>query len=385
MNNNCSNAAYITGIASFLPNAPVANEAIESVLGMIGGRPSRARRIVLRSNGIRQRYYAIDPETGQATHSNAGLAALAVRALGDIGDIDCLACGTTAGDQLLPGHGVMVHGELGIPACEVVSTAGICVSGVSALKYAYLAVLAGQAKNAVATASERVSAGLLAHNFEPEVAHRVAELERHPEIAFEKDFLRWMLSDGAGAIRLQNQPRAGGVSLRIEWIEILSQAHVMETCMYAGCDKKADGTIISWRDLPPVEWTNRSIFAVKQDVRLLNDHVIYQTFGKVLEKAMHDRDLRPDEVDWCLPHISSEYFRQPLADCMTTISFPVPQEKWFTNLQSKGNTGSASIYIMLDELLHSGRLRAGQRILCLIPESGRFTGSLIYLTVVADA
>ena len=34
---------------------------------MIAGKPSRARRIILRNNGIRQRYYAIDPNTGETT------------------------------------------------------------------------------------------------------------------------------------------------------------------------------------------------------------------------------------------------------------------------------------------------------------------------------
>jgi 3-oxoacyl-[acyl-carrier-protein] synthase-3 len=40
---------------------------------------------------------------------------------------------------------------------------------------------------------------------------------------------------------------------------------------------------------------------------------------------------------------------------------------------------------MVDELLKSGKLKAGERLLCFIPESGRFTGSLMYLTVVVHA
>ena len=36
--------AYITDIAGFLPNAPVDNDTIESVLGMVAGRPSRSAR-----------------------------------------------------------------------------------------------------------------------------------------------------------------------------------------------------------------------------------------------------------------------------------------------------------------------------------------------------
>ncbi len=382
---NSSGKVYITRSSAFLPNAPVDNENIENVLGMVGGRPSRARRIVLRNNGIRERYYAIDPATGETTHNNAQLTAEAIRGL-NVGDaIDCLATGTTMPDQLMPNHGVMVHGELGIPACEVVSTAGICLSGLTALKYAYMAVLCGLAKNAVATGSEQASAVLHARNFEAESEYRITELENNPEIAFEKDFLRWMLSDGAGAFLLQDQPAPAGLSLRIDWIEILSQAGSMETCMYAGGEKQEDGSLKGWKTFPANEWSRRSIFAIKQDVRLLNENVVYQTIGRPLEKAMATRDLTPAAVDWFLPHMSSEYFRQPIAECMAALGFPLAQEKWFTNLHTKGNTGSASIYIMIDELLKSGRLKEGDRVLCFIPESGRFTGSLMHLTAVAHA
>ena len=382
---NNSGKVYITGTAAFLPNAPVGNDGIENVLGMVGGKPSRARRIVLRNNGIRQRYYAIDPQTGESTHTNAALTAAAVRGLGEIGHVDCLVTGTSRPDQLMPNHGVMVHGELGLPACEVVSTAGICVSGLTALKYAYLAVLSGDAKNAVATGSEMASAGLHARNFEAELEHRVAELENNPEIAFEKDFLRWMLSDGAGAFNLRPQPADTGLSLRIDWIDILSQAGHMDVCMYAGGEKEADGSLKGWQDFPADEWTSRSVFAVKQDVRLLNEQVTEQTLGKMLEQAIQRRKLDAADVDWFLPHMSSEYFRAPMSACMQTLGFAVPAEKWFTNLHTCGNTGAASIFIMIDELLRSGRLQSGERLLCFIPESGRFTGSLMYLTVVDHA
>ncbi len=384
-----SGKVYINGTSVFLPNAPVGNDDIEKLLGMVGGKPSRARRIVLRNNGIRSRHYAIHPLTGEATHTNAQLTAAAVRGLAcdhfSPNQIECLVTGTSRPDQLMPNHGVMVHGELGIPACEVVSTAGICVSGITALKYAWLSVLSGQTKNAVATGSELASLGLHARNFEAESAHRVAELEANPEIAFEKDFLRWMLSDGAGAFLLQGEPRPSGLSLAIDWISILSQADSMPACMYAGAEKLDNGSLKGWQEYSPTEWNSRSIFTVKQDVRLLNEAVADQTLGKSLEKLMANSALTADDIDWFLPHMSSEYFRRPMARCMAAVGFPIPEEKWFTNLSTRGNTGSASIYIMIDELLKSGRLTHGDRLLCFIPESGRFTGSLMHLTAVDHA
>ena len=61
---------YINRIAKYLPNNPISNDEMEGILGQIGGVPSKARRIVLRNNGIKNRYYALNTN-GEPTHSNA--------------------------------------------------------------------------------------------------------------------------------------------------------------------------------------------------------------------------------------------------------------------------------------------------------------------------
>ena len=50
---------------------------------------------------------------------------------------------------------------------------------------------------------------MLAKYFKEE-AHKIAQLEGDGIIAFEKDFLRFMLSDGAGAALLQSKPNEDG-------------------------------------------------------------------------------------------------------------------------------------------------------------------------------
>ncbi|MDD3815171.1 MAG: beta-ketoacyl-ACP synthase III [Desulfocapsaceae bacterium] len=381
-----SRQVYITHIAAFLPNGPVGNEAMESVLGQIGERPSRARKLILRSNQIQSRYYAIDPETGKTTHSNAELAAEAVRQLGkqgcNIKGIELLACGTTLPDQLMPNHALMVHGELGIPPCEAIATAGICLSGVMSLKYGYLSILAGQTKNCVATGSENASAIMRGSNFSEETLSQAELLAKPAEIAFEKDFLRWMLSDGAGAVWLSDAPNNRGNSLRIDWIFQRSYAGELETCMYAGAEKDEDGSLKGWREYLPQEWLEQSIFAIKQDVKLLNDKIIEYTITKPLQELVTQGKIDPETIDWYLPHYSSGFFRDKVYQGMQVAGCDIPQEKWFTNLSSKGNTGSASIYIILEELFNSGRLKKGETVLCYIPESGRFSTAFMHLTVV---
>jgi len=380
---------FINDIAVFLPNDPVTNDEMESVLGQIGDKPSRARRTVLRSNGIKSRHYAIDPATGEPTHNNAELTATAIRGLAeggfDLSSIDCLSCGTTIADQLMPNHAVMVHGELGTPPCEVVATSGVCLSGLTAIKYAWLGVAAGEFENAVATGSELASAVMHAGRFEPEVAAKVEALEQHPEIAFEKDFLRWMLSDGAGAVLLQPRPRTDGLSLRIDWIFERSYANEMDACMYAGAEKLPDGRLQGWNRYAPEEWLERSMFCVKQDIKQLNQYVMYYTVEKPLLELVAKKGIRAGDYDWFLPHYSSQFFRDQVYEKMRNADFDIPQERWFTNLPAKGNTGSAAMYIILEELLHSGRLAGGEKLLCYIPESGRFSTAFMQLTVVDPA
>jgi 3-oxoacyl-[acyl-carrier-protein] synthase-3 len=377
------NEVYITRLAKFLPNRPVENDQMEQFLGLIDGKPSKARRIILRNNQIKTRYYAID-DNGNPTHNNAQLTAEAIRGLFDENfgenDIELLACGTTAPDQTLPSHTSMVHGEIGGKPLEIISPSGSCATGMHAMKYAYLSIKSGEKNNAVCAGSELFSNMMQARNFEKETEN-LHLIDKDPILAFEKDFLRWMLSDGAGAALLQNKPNPDGISLRIDWIETISFANQLETCMYAGGDKLADKTVKGWRDFPPEDILNRSLFSLRQDVRLLGEN-IYQMSNIFLADIIKKRNLNLDEINYFLPHISSEYFRPRIDADSKEKGVHIPQEKWFTNLVRLGNVGAASIYFMLEELFHSGMLKKGQKLLLGVPESARFTYVYGLVTVV---
>jgi 3-oxoacyl-[acyl-carrier-protein] synthase-3 len=379
------NNVYITKVAAFLPNEPVGNDQIEDVLGMIGGVKSRAKKIVLKSNGIKTRYYVLDPKTRKPLFTNASLTARAIRSLEDetfsLDQIGCLACGTTSPDHLMPNHALMTQGELGLQACEVIATSGICLSGITAMKYAYMTIASGEHTHAVSSGSEISSMWMRSEMFKSESLES-RNLEKHPEVAFGKDFLRWMLSDGAGCTLLQNIPNPQGLSLKIEWMDILSYAGEMPACMVSGALRGEDGVYQPWRELDPSLWLEKTVFAVEQDVKLLNENIIHYTVEKPLEEIVKKRNLKVETIDYFLPHYSSEYFRDKVALGLEKIGFAIPSEKWFTNLPRKGNTGSASMYIMLEELFNSGKLNIGEKILCYIPESGRFSTAFMLLEVV---
>jgi len=367
-----------------MPNEPVDNDSMETYLGMIDGKPSKARRIILRRNGIKQRYYALD-KNGQVTHTNVQMAANAIRNLFDddfsLDDVDVLSCGTASPEQLVPSHGVMVHGELGGKRdIEVVSFSGSCCTGANALKYAYMTVLLDSSKNAVVSASERLSAWMKSSYFQKESEY-LSQLENQPMLAFEKDFLRWMLSDGAYAALLQGHPNNDALSLRVDWIEITSFANSMETCMYAGAEKDVNGRLRGWTMYPEKEWLTRSLFAVKQDTRMLSEWVVRLGVDYLIKLA-NKHHFTPDDIDWFLPHLSSMFFKDATLKELEASNFMISEEKWFLNLPYVGNIASASAFAMLEELMYSDKLEKGQKILVMIPESARFSYCYCMLTVV---
>ena len=374
---------YITRLSKFLPNEPIGNDDMEKILGMVNNKPSRARSIVLRNNGIKTRYYAV--KDGKRTHTNAQLAANAVKALFDeklpIDKLELLTAGSTSPEQMLPSHAAMVHGELGMShRVEIISSSGACCSSIQGMKYAYMAIAAGFTRVAASVGSERMSVWMHASRFQPE-ADNLNQLKENPIIAFEKDFLRWMLSDGAAAALLQDKPNDNGISLKIEWMEVTSFANEKETCMYAGATKGENKDLTGWNDMETAQWYNQSVFSLKQDTRLLGDNIV-PLGGEYLKELIEKHNLSPDKVDYYLPHMSSEFFKDQVYNYQKSMGFEITWDKWFYNLTKVGNVGSASPFLMLEELFHSGRLKKGDRILVMVPESARFSYAYIYLTVV---
>jgi 3-oxoacyl-[acyl-carrier-protein] synthase III len=376
---------YITKTATYFPNEPISNDEMEEFLGLINKSPSKSKRIVLRNNGIKNRFYALDKQ-GKATHTNAEMTAQAIRKMLDddpkqIKEIDLLVCGTSSPDQIMPSHAVMVHGELPeAESIEVVSPSGVCCAGMHALKYAYMSVKTGDAHHAVATGSERFSSSLKSQIYEDE-AKKLSELEENPYIGFEKEFLRWMLSDGASSFLLSDKKNETGFSLKIEWIEGVSYANLKEVCMYMGGEKLENGKMKSYLDYSPEEVQARSIMSIKQDVKLLSENIV-PLGGIMLSKLFKEKGLNPADVDYFLPHMSSDFFRTKIFDQLNKNETPIPYEKWVINLSSLGNVGAASVYFMVDEVFKSDKLKAGQKVLLLVPESSRFSYMYALLTVV---
>ncbi len=366
---------FLNSVGSFLPGPAVSNEEMDSYIGSINAQSSRIKRRILAENGIINRHYGIDKE-GRTVFSSADLAIKAIESALDktgitINNIPFLSSATVGADLAAPGFANLIQGQMKAAPMQTMSFQGICASGVAAMKAAAQVIELGEFDKALAVATEFPSRLFKAQRFQ-----KVEE-----NIDFDSHFLRWMLSDGAGATLFQNKPNETSVSLKLDWIHLKSFSGDYPTCMQIGSPwNQPKKSYLDYSSLQEAE--KDGSFLLRQDIRLLPnlfDVGISEFISLVLKK-----DIEVNDIDFFLCHYSSEKFSDVVKTLLDKAGLGIPSEKWFSNLKTRGNTGAASIFIMMEEFLRTHDLKAGQKILCFVPESGRFTVSYLMFEVVKD-
>ncbi|TWT36929.1 3-oxoacyl-(acyl carrier protein) synthase III [Posidoniimonas corsicana] len=358
---------YLTQTASFLPGVPVDNDSIQLFLGALDGEEA-VREKILTMNGIVRRHYAQD-ERQRPTHDVYRLGAEAVGRLGSAagcGGATYLSAGTTFAPLAAPGYASLLHARLAEAGLlrqpvEISSHAGICSSAAAALAAAVRAVASGDHASALCVGAEHSSEVLKSSVIQP-VDDRADHANLRNSRWFMSVFLRFMLSDGAGAFLLQDRPREDGLSLRVDWTHSLSLADRAPLCMKL----ESRNSLLS------------------QDVSVLSEH-LFPCVDVFLEDAFRRRSDSVDDYRMVLPHMSSFFFRRKMERAIAKrCADPQAPTPYWTNLATAGNTGAASIFVMLDEYLHTQPVEPGDRLLLFVPESGQFNFVLISLTAVSS-
>jgi len=371
---------YVTASAQCLPGAPVGNDAMVDYIGRLSPEAERLGRLTLRQNRIRGRHYAIRPDGG-SDWTVARLAAQAVRSVlaeTDPRRVGFLATATTQNDLLVPGLASGVHAESGLPPIEVASLQSVCASSMMAFKAAALQVAAGEHRAAIVAGAEFSS-----RYFRPGHYLGTDTMRADGTLPGDAEFLRWTLSDGAAALLIEDKPAEQGLSLRVDWISLRSFADRFAPCMTGGAVRGPDGTLTPWslgEGAPDA--ARAGAFQLRQDIDALY-RMLPVWMGEFMRLVDEGR-IDPQAVDWFLCHFSAHSLREEMVKLATRAGCMIPEERWFTNIYDKGNVGAAAIFLMIDDLMRSGRLRPGQRILCAVPESGQCIMAYAGLTVVGD-
>ena len=380
---------YVLTASQYLPGQPVDNAHIDTYVAPLDHTSRRIKQRVLAENGIETRHYALD-EHGNTTMSHTAMACAAVhgclqQAALPLAELDLLMAASSGGDVLMPGLANMIQGELHAPPMEVHSHHGVCASSVLALKDA--------AQSLSQNPQQRLAMVVAA-----EMPSRIFKRSRFASQAysadFEAHFLRWMLSDGAGAVLLgkaAHAQRQAKLALKLNWVHVKSFSGDYPVCMQFGqgshrakqrdTSSGALGVEASFLDFPSVaEAEAAGHFALRQNLRILPN--LFEVAVHEYAALVQAGHVQPDAVDVFLCHYSSEALGKTCDDMMQQAGLGIAREKWFSNLKRCGNTGAASIFIMLAEWMAQNPLRVGQKIFAFVPESGRFTVSYFMLEVV---
>ncbi|MDM0057852.1 iron-containing redox enzyme family protein [Variovorax fucosicus] len=365
---------YLQSAGYFMPGAPVSNEQMDAYIAPLNRMSSRIQRRILAENGIRERYYAIDTE-GATVFSNAQLAANAIRDClqrggSDLGRVSLLASGSSGGDTLMPGFANMIQGELAAPPMETISVHGICAAGVSAIQAAAQGIELGAHRAALAVAAEMPS----------RLFKRSRFAARGYETDFDSHFLRWMLSDGAGALLLSDDavlPGAPGLRLKLKWIHQRAFSGDYPVCMQLGLTEDRQRGHLDFGSWGEAEAAGA--LSLRQDIRLLPH--LFDIGIHEYARLVHDGWVDPRKIDHFLCHYSSEKFIPVVEGLMDKAGLAIPRDRWYSNLAWRGNTGAASILIMLAEFLQTRTVKPGEQIFCYVPESGRFMAAYMLLEV----
>jgi len=365
---------YITATGAFFPGEPVGNDRIDEYIAPLNGASARIKRRILADNGIERRYYSTGPD-GATRYGAAQMAAEAIRACLaqarlEPGDIDLLCTGTSGGDATLPGFANMVQGELAAPPLTTSSHSGVCAAGLAALQHAAMALDSGRAQRALVVTSEVPS----------RLFKRSRFASRGYDIDFDAHFLRWMLSDAAGAWLLETGPR-GPQSLKLLGLHLRSFSGDYPVCMQVGLSADSGKSYLDYASFADAEADGA--YALRQNIRLLPN--LFDIGIHEYVRLANAGWIDPRRIDHFLCHYSSQRFAPVVRDLLVKAGLAIPDELWYSNLKTRGNTGAASIFVMLDDFLRERTVKRGEQVMCFVPESGRFTVGYLLMEMAGAA
>lgn len=193
----------IVGTGSFLPGPPIPNDKVETILGPLTDAPPKVKSFVdnlgqktLEKGGVLTRHFAVDPETGDMTHTFSGMAEIAARNALDMAglqpqqlDLIIISCPTA--DQSTPPTSTLLQERLGVQNCAELEIHSNCTGVGKGVQVAYDALRTGRYRTALVVYSQLSSLYLRSCYFNQAKMDKVHAA------------LRWILADGAGAVVLQ--------------------------------------------------------------------------------------------------------------------------------------------------------------------------------------
>ena len=358
--NNC---VRIAGTGSFLPGSPISIDDVDYFLGELTEAPKKIKDWLQRMKlmmkemlEIENYYYAIDPVTREFTEDNITMSLKAAEKalkMANIpaSEIELIAYGSAHQNQM-PTASVRIQEALAIDKCGEISIHANCTSAYKALLVAYDFIKSGRYKNALV-----ISSGISSSELR-------AEYYNQPIVKKEELFLRYFLSDGAGAIVLQaDNSGTGGLYVENVYMESIG-------------GKKPS----AMKNQRPAYWMNpkeefekgyHHLSQMFQNELRQNFHepdgtVFFKGLKRMLEKYPTDLSrLKYFQVNFPSKHISE----MVIEECE---ALGISKNKLYTKISSMGYAGPPMVFICLDKMLREEPFIAGDMVLSFVTEVSKF-------------
>jgi 3-oxoacyl-[acyl-carrier-protein] synthase-3 len=294
----------ILGTGSYLPEKIMTNADFEKFL-------DTSDEWITTRTGIKQRHYA----NGMTNCQMSVIAAN--RALDDAGltinDIGTIIVASVTNEMDVPSIASQVQREMGANSCAAFDINAACTGFMYGLKAA---------------------AGFVIQDKKPVLVIGTEVLSR---------FMDWndrstciLFADGSGAAVV-------GPGESLKYIEVYAHPDVNHSLEIPGINNGLEEgeSRFSYVSMDGKEIYKFATRQMPQDV----------------EKAMEALDLKPEDIDWVIPHQANVRIIKEASKRLQ-----IPLEKFYVNIQDVGNTSAASIPIVLDEMNKKNLLKKGDTV-----------------------
>jgi 3-oxoacyl-[acyl-carrier-protein] synthase-3 len=327
----------IIGLGSYLPDEVLSNDDLSQMM-------DTSDEWIYSRTGVKTRHRARHDETTASIGTEA--ARLAIEDAGiEPSDIDLIIMGTMFPDYTYPGPGMVIQQRLGIGRTVPVFDIRVqCVGFIYALSMADLYIRSGQARHVLAVFAEK------------EFDH--FKVDRQIGVIF---------GDGGGAAVIGPAEGERGVIVTdchgdgsgVQDLVMTSDNMIGLREGEAFWPEELQKTKAYWAERDPLPGHTKFPFWIGQEVFRHAVKRLMRSARTVLKEC----DLKIDDFDYFFLHQANMRINAKLVELLH-----LPEDRVPSNIDRIGNTGAASVVILMDEERRAGRLQHGA--LCLLSAFG---------------
>lgn len=319
----------ILGVGHCVPERIVTNTELSQMM-------ETSNEWIVERTGIEQRRW-FTPGVDTVTSLSKNASEMALERAGILAsDLDFIVFATVTPDYYIPGNGVLLQRELGIPGIGALDIRNACSGFIYALSVADQFIKTGMYKKILVVGAEIQSSGLDKSNE-----------GRSSAVIF---------ADGAGAVILgaTDQENSGILSTHLH-----ADGNFAEElyCKDPGSSRK---------DKFSQELFDSGSFFLRMNGNVVFKHAIVR-FIEVINEALAFNNLKKEDIDLLVPHQANLRISQYI---QKKLNFS--DDKVFNNIMHFGNTTGGTIPIALSEAWEQDRIKEGD-LICLAAFGSGFT------------